>query len=141
MKFPRNARIFRGQLDAAPFATVFFLLVMFMLMASLLYTPGVRIELPRADGLAGTDKPTVSVALDANGRLYFENQWVEETELKARLRKAAKNYGKPLALVVQADKSVSYEKFVGLTLVAKDAGISELLFATLPRPVPSPSAR
>ena len=26
MKFPRNARIFRGQLDAAPFAAVFFLL-------------------------------------------------------------------------------------------------------------------
>ena len=26
MKFPRNARIFRGQLDAAPFAAVLFLL-------------------------------------------------------------------------------------------------------------------
>ena len=42
MKFPRNARIFRGQLDAAPFAAVFFLLVIFMMLGSLVYTPGAR---------------------------------------------------------------------------------------------------
>src|ERR1035441_8866734 len=65
MKFPRNARIARGQLDVAPFAAVFFLLVIFMLLGSLVYTPGARLQLqlPRADGLAGTDKPTVSVVI------------------------------------------------------------------------------
>jgi hypothetical protein len=41
MKFPRNARIFRGQLDAAPFAIVFSCLLLFLLLSSLLYTPGV----------------------------------------------------------------------------------------------------
>ena len=56
MKFPRNARIFRGQLDAAPFAIVFFLLVIFLMLSSLVYTPGVHIELPVADGLTGTEK-------------------------------------------------------------------------------------
>lgn len=40
MRFARNARIFRGQLDAAPFAAVFFLLVIFMMLGSLVYTPG-----------------------------------------------------------------------------------------------------
>src|SRR5215510_12638491 len=112
MKFPRNARIFRGQLDAAPFAMVFFLLVMFLLLGSLLYTPGVRIELPRADGLAGTDKLTVEVAVDPNGRLYYQNQLIEEDALRARLRKAAKTYQEPLALLIQADKSVKEEMIV-----------------------------
>ena len=84
MRFPRNARILRSQLDAAPFAAVFFLLVMFMMLGSLIYTPGARVELqlPHADGLAGTDKPTVSVAIDADGRLYYENQWIEEKALR-----------------------------------------------------------
>jgi biopolymer transport protein ExbD len=59
MKFPRNARIFSSQLDAAPFATVAFLLVIFMMLGSLVYTPGVHIQLPVAEGLAGTDKQPI----------------------------------------------------------------------------------
>ena len=69
MKFPRNARIFRGQLDAAPFVSVFFLLVIFVLLfslpGSLLHTAGVRVELPVSGNapLPGTDHPTISVAM------------------------------------------------------------------------------
>jgi biopolymer transport protein ExbD len=137
MKFPRNARILRGQLDAAPFATVFFLLVIFMMLGSLIYTPGARIELelPRANGLPGTDKPTVSVAIDADGRLYYENQWIEERDLRRRLQEAARKSSEPLTLIVQADKTVSYERWMRLTLLARDAGIPEALLATLPGPL------
>ena len=53
MKFPRNARILRSQLDAAPFAAVFFLLVMFMMLGSLIYTPGARLELQLPGSLPG----------------------------------------------------------------------------------------
>jgi biopolymer transport protein ExbD len=143
MKFPRHARIVRGQLDAAPFAAVFFLLVIFMMLGSLVYTPGARLQLqlPRADGLPGTDKPTVSVAVDADGRLYYENQWIEETKLQGRLREAAKKCPEPLTLVVQADKSVSYETCLRLALLARDAGISEALLATLPRAYATPGSR
>ncbi len=134
MKFPRNARIFRGRLDMAPFAVVFFLLVMFLLLASLVYTPGVRLQLPVANDLPGTDKPTVSVAIDANGRLYFENQLIEANELKNRLRKAVERSGEPLTLAVQADEKVSYKQLIDLTMLARHAGIQEALLATLPGP-------
>ena len=139
MKFPRNARIFRGQLEVAPFAAVFFLLVIFMMVGSLVYTPGVRLELPVADNLPGTDKPTVAVALDKNGRLYFENQVIEEEDLKGRLRQAAKRSTEPLTLIVQMDKEVTYEMWLRLTLLARDQGITEALLATLPRPVAAPA--
>ena len=134
MKFPRNARIFRGQLEMAPFAAVFFLLVIFMMLASLVYTPGVRLQLPEADNLPGTDKPTVKVALDKNGRLYFEDQGIEEADLKVRLKEAAKRSAEPLTLIVLMDKEVSYEMWRRLTLLARDQGITEALLATLPRP-------
>jgi biopolymer transport protein ExbD len=143
MKFPRNARIVRGQLDAAPFAAVFFLLVIFMMLGSLVYTPGARLQLqlPRADGLPGTDKPTVSVAVDAEGRLYYENQWIKEAQLQDRLRAAVKKSPEPLTLVVQADKSVSYETCLRLAVLARDAGISEALLAMLPRTYAAPASR
>jgi biopolymer transport protein ExbD len=139
MKFPRNARIFRGELDAAPFAMVFFLLVIFLMLGSLVYTPGVRIRLPVGSDLPGTDKPTVSVAIDANGQLYFQNQWIEESELQNRLRRAVSASSEPLTLLVQADKAVSYEMLTRLTLLARDAGISDALLATLPRPFGEPT--
>lgn len=118
----------------APFASVFFLLVMFMMLASLTYTPGARLELqlPRADSLPGTDEPTVSVAVDADGRLYYDNQWIEEGALRRRLQEAALKSPAPLTLVVQADKRVSYDKLMRLTLLAREAGILEAWLATLP---------
>ena len=141
MKFTRNARIFRGQLDAAPFAAVFFLLVIFMMLGSLVYTPGARLELqlPRADGLPGTDKPTVSVAITGDGRLYYENQWIAESDLRGRLSAVVKKSAEPLTLIVQADKSVSYDACLHLALLARDAGISEALLATLPRAYAAPA--
>ena len=143
MKFPRNVRIFRGQLDMAPFAAVFFLLVIFVMLGSLVFTPGVRIQLPVADNLPGTDRPTVTIAVDAGGRLFFENQSIGEDELKSRLQAAAKNSREPLTLVVQADKAVTYETLVHLTLLARDAGITDALLATLPPLIapPAESAR
>jgi biopolymer transport protein ExbD len=138
MKFPRNARVFRGQLDAAPFAAVCFLLVIFLMLGSLVYTPGVRLQLPVAHDLPGTDKPTVAVAVDANGRLYFQDQLIEENQLKRRLAMAVKNSSQPLTLLVQADKAVSYDMLVRLTLLAREAGISEAWLATLPRPFAAP---
>ena len=124
-------------MDAAPFAAVFFLLVIFMMLGSLIYTPGARLELqiPQGKDLPGTDKPTVSVAIDADGRLYYENQWIEEKALRRRLQEVARKSAEPLTLIVQADKTVSYERLMRLTLLARDAGIPEALLATLPGPM------
>jgi biopolymer transport protein ExbD len=137
MKFPRNARIFRGQLDAAPFAAVFFLLVIFLMLASLMYTPGVRLQLPVADDLPGTDKPTVAVAIDSGGRYYYENQLVQEKQLSNLLRQAALASPQPLTLIVKADRAVSTEMLVHLSMVARSAGITNGLLATLSRPSPT----
>ena len=137
MKLPRNARIFRGRLDAAPFATVLFLLLLFIMLMSLVYTPGIRVplDLPTSNDLPGTDKQTIAVAIDANGQIYFENQSIEEPDLRARLRKAVVNAREPLTLIAQADKAVRYERLIGLRLLARDAGIKEMWLETLPRPV------
>jgi biopolymer transport protein ExbD len=133
MKFPRNARLLRSPFDVAPFVAVFFLLLIFLMLAMLLPTPGLSLNPPVADGLAGTDKPTVAVAIDASGRLFFSNQIVNEGELKSHLRDAAKELREPLTLVIHADKAVTYEQLVRVTLLARDAGIHNIVLATLPR--------
>lgn len=141
MKFPRNARILRGQLDIAPFACVFCLLIIFLVLSSLLYTPGVRLELPSAAAdLPGVDNPGVKVAIDRSGQLYYENQLIEEQALSSKLRQMAKSSPSPLTFIVLADKAVSYDRLVRLTMLAYDAGFANAWLATLPHALASPAA-
>jgi biopolymer transport protein ExbD len=132
MKFPRHYRLLRGPFDVAPFAAVMFLLIIFLMLGALLPTPGLPLQLPVADDLPGVDKPTVAMAVDAGGRFYFANQIVTEDKLKIALKAAVHKYREPLTLVIHADKTVTYEQLVRLTLLAREAGIQNALLATLP---------
>jgi biopolymer transport protein ExbD len=137
MKFPRTAKILGSQSDAAPYATVFFLLMIFILIAALLPTPGVSlslVNLPTADNLSGTDQPTIAVAIDCSNRLYFANQMIAPAKLRTSLSNAVSRASSPLTLVIQADRTVSYDEVLQLSLLARDAGITNALLATLPRP-------
>jgi biopolymer transport protein ExbD len=138
MKFPRNTRLLRNPFDVAPFAAVFFLLVIFLMLGVLLPTPGIPLQLPLAGDLPGTEQPSVAVAVDTGGRFYFANQIVSADRLKSSLAAAAKNSREPLTLVIHADKLVTYEQLVRLTLLARDAGIQNALLATLPRVINTP---
>jgi biopolymer transport protein ExbD len=142
MRFPRHARIFRGQLDAAPFAGVFFLVLIFITFNSqLVFTPGVRVELPQADGLPGTTNPTVSVVIDRGGQFYYENQAISVDELRKRLRTAtdkAKSRGAQITLVVLADSLTPNTFLFQLGELGREAGIKELLQATRPQSAPTP---
>jgi len=140
MRFPRNVRIFRGQLDPAPFAGVFFLLVIFVLLSSsLVFTPGVRINLPEAVSLPGTSNPTVVVAVDEGGQFYFKSRVIDATQLAEKLQAVVAESRAPVTLVIQASKNVRYEVLVNLGLLARKVGIQEALLATRPAPRPQPA--
>jgi biopolymer transport protein ExbD len=144
MKFPRNHKPFTGQLDAAPFAGVFFVLLIFVALGNhLIFTPGVPIRLPEAADLPGTPNPTVVVTVDEGGQIYFDNQIITEDKLRDRLAVEVRRAREPLTLVLQADKEVKHEVLVRLGLLARNAGIKDALLATRPRlsgrPASSPS--
>lgn len=136
MKFPRNARIFRGQLDAAPFAAVFFLLVIFAVLTTVIYTPGVHITLPAAPAadVVGVEGPTVAVAVDKLGRYYFKNEPVSEHDLKRALAEEVVNSPQPLTLVLMADQETAFGVCVHLAGLVRGQGIKRVVWQTLPRP-------
>jgi biopolymer transport protein ExbD len=142
MKFPRNAKILRSPFEVAPFAAVLFLLVIFLMLGALIPVQGLRTQLtpPSADNLPGVDGPTVGMAMDAGGRLYFANQIVtNEMHLSNDLRHAVEGARQPLTLVIHADKTVTEEQLLHLALLARNAGITNALLATLPRGANAPA--
>jgi len=141
MKFPRTAKILRSQFDVAPFAAVFFCVVILLLLAMLLPVPGLRLSLqpPTAADLPGIGGPTVAIAVDAQNRIYLGNQIVTEAVLRTTLAADAKAAPAPLTLVIHADKAVSYDELAHLALLARqpetgntNLAINNIVLATLP---------
>lgn len=140
MKFPRNVHILKGTPDYAAVASVVFLLVMFIMLGPVTYTSGLKVELPLSGELPGTDQPSVQLAVDAEGRLFFQNEQISETELGLRLGRVVSEATQPLTLVIQADKSVTNDQITRLSVIARRAGIHDALLATLPRLVAPPAS-
>lgn len=134
MRFPRNLKIFRGHLDAAPIASVFFILLAFLVYRSDLVTvPGIPINLPEAGIWQGSSGVTVAVTLDTDGSYYYDQQLTRAHDLKTKLRSERLKREVPLTLVIQSDRNVEYFKLVGLVELARDAGIESVVLATRPR--------
>jgi len=133
MRFPRNKQIFRGQLDVAAFASVLFILLIFMLLHSqLIFTPGVPIRLPEADDLPGVIGQTRVVSVDASGQYYFDNQLTHERVLGQRLLEEVKASREPITLVIQADEAVTSSRIMQLVVLARKAGVKDSVWATRP---------
>ena len=94
MRFARHAQIFRGPLDPAPVAAVVLLLMMFMLLGSLIYTPGELVELGQ------TLTVTSSNAIAFGGKTYTPGEW---TQLRADLKTSPGNKGFSVIMEPGAD--------------------------------------
>ena len=93
MRFPRQAKIFRGQLDPAPVAAVVFLLVIFIQLGSLLYTQGVLVQLKN---------PLATIRVARDGQVLFGTNSYKDQDLSL-LRAALQNSaaGPPFDLRVE----------------------------------------
>lgn len=141
MKYPRNAKIFRGQLDAAPFAGMLFVLLIFLWISSkLALTPGVRIDLPSVtDPVPGIGMDTVAVAVDSGGNFYFEGRFITEEDLRLKLKQRLSESTEPLVLEVQPDRSGKLEAAVQLLNSAHALGFKQALIRVRPPMLPIPA--
>ncbi|HTB82245.1 MAG TPA: hypothetical protein VK742_01200, partial [Candidatus Sulfotelmatobacter sp.] len=61
------------------------------------------------------------------------NQPVSERVLKTDLIVATKRFSKPPTLIIHADRAATYDQLAHITLLARGAGITNAVLATLPR--------
>ena len=69
-----DIRPIHGRLDVAPFVGVFFLMLPLLLFhTSLVFKPGIEVDinLPLSSQRTGVGDPSLAVAVDANGNIYF----------------------------------------------------------------------
>ena len=130
MRFPRSTRLFRGQLDLAPFLCVIFVTAFALVLRDFLVLPrGALLDLPDTEAQPALEpgQPFLIVAMDASRRLYFDNQITDRAALEVELSRRASRGGHPNALLIQADQSVPYGELADLAALARRAGIQEIV--------------
>jgi biopolymer transport protein ExbD len=126
MRFARQYSIFRGPVDAVPLVGVLFLLVIFMLLASLLYTPGVLIKFNETSG--GSRDGAVTVT--KHGEVIFDgktNLVADLEQLRAGVLKNATNQVVRLQVETGADADL-VEKVCRLFQVITVTKHGEVIF-------------
>lgn len=107
------------------------LLVIFMITAPLL-THSISIDLPQAGSQANPEKPdTVTLSIDAEGKLFWNDALFEQEELALRLETAAQKKPQP-ELHLRADKATNYQQLAMVMSAAQASGIEKLGFITDP---------
>ena len=125
-----------ADINVTPMVDVMLVLLVIFILGAPMFTGNVKLELPKATAPAAAAAPaaTVTVAIDAKGQLYWNNEAVSDAVLDQRLAEAA---GEPVQpeLLLRADKDTRYEVVAQLMATAQAHGLTQLGFVTDPRKV------
>ncbi|HMM84735.1 MAG: ExbD/TolR family protein [Gammaproteobacteria bacterium] len=119
-----------SDINMTPLIDVMLVLLVIFIITAPLIAPALKLDLPRADAVAG-DAPAafVAVAIDRGGRLHLGDEPVDADTLAARLADAARR--DPLTEVqLRADRAVPYGEVAALIALVQRAGLSRVGFVT-----------
>jgi len=109
------------------------LVVIFIITAPLL-AQSIRLDLPATEGAKpGEPAVSIAVAMDAQGRLFVDQQPVDADALAQRLAQAAR-LNPDTEVQLRADRSVPYGQVVEVMGAAQKAGLNRIGFVAEPPP-------
>ena len=110
---------------------LFLLLIFFMISATFLSTPAIKLELPKAKNADPVRQTPVVIYIDPAGDLFLNDEPVDHALLPAALKgKLADSDDK--AVVLKADSRVSHGSVVQVMDIVKGAGAKRLIVSTQP---------
>ena len=114
-------------LDITPLIDcIFQLLIFFMLTASFVAVPNIRVELPRASGQVGAvEQRDVTVVITREGEVQLEAKTLEISELRKRLADLQRE-NPDARVLIQADNKAYHGRVVEVMDAAKAAGFTKL---------------
>ncbi|MBO2902745.1 biopolymer transporter ExbD [Aeromonas dhakensis] len=110
------------------------LLIVFMITAPLL-TNAVKLELPEASSqLNQPDKQEINLAIDGAGKIYWNDQEVDEAALLARMESAGQAEGEQPEIQLRIDRKVEYGIIARVMAQASRHGLHKIAFVSQPEP-------
>lgn len=128
MKFRRTIQ-YQQRFDMTPLIDVVFqLLIFFMLTASFIAQPGIKINLPKAvTSEAVGEVKNAMITITKDNLLYFNEKLIGEEELREKLSQTA---SARKSVLIKADRGIPLGRVVGVWDLCRDSGITQINIAT-----------
>jgi biopolymer transport protein ExbD len=129
---PHRQQSMMSDINVTPMVDVMLVLLVIFIITAPMFTHAVKLELPRAAAAASPQEAdTVTIAIDADGKVYWNKDVVDAAALDAHLVEAAKQDPQP-ELQLRADKATRYESVAQVMAAAQSQGLSKIGFVTDP---------
>ena len=122
-----------ADINVTPMVDVMLVLLVIFIISAPMFTNAVQLELPKAQAKAlQQEADTVTLAIDAAGTVYWNNDALQPGELEERLAEAAGLPQQP-ELQLRADKDTRYEVVAQVMAAAQSHGLTRIGFVTDPK--------
>ena len=122
-----------ADINVTPMVDVMLVLLVIFIITAPLFTHAIKLELPNAQSQAAPEKPeTITLAINAEGKLFWNNAAITREELSQRIATASQKQPQP-ELQLRADKSTRYEVIAQVMSAAQNGGMNKIGFVTDPK--------
>lgn len=122
-----------NEINMIPLIDVMLVLLVIFIITAPLLTHAVKIDLPQASSQPQPEQPEViSLAIDGEGRMYWNDSPLVAGELGLRLGQIARQDPQP-ELHIRADRETRYQLLAEVMADAQNAGIKKLGFVSQPK--------
>ncbi len=122
-----------ADINVTPMVDVMLVLLVIFIITAPLFTHAIKLELPNAQSQAAPEKPeTITLAINAEGKLFWNNAAITREELSQRIATASQKQPQP-ELHLRADKSTRYEVIAQVMSAAQNGGMNKIGFVTDPK--------
>jgi biopolymer transport protein ExbD len=124
-----------SEINTTPLVDVMLVLLVIFIITAPLLTHAIRLDLPQANAPSpAAQAETVTLSVDAKGKLFWNSEPLSDDALADRLQAAAARSPQP-ELHLRADRETRYQRLAEVMSSAQQAGIERIGFVTEPRPV------
>ncbi|MBP9653726.1 MAG: biopolymer transporter ExbD [Rhodocyclaceae bacterium] len=121
------------EINMIPLIDVMLVLLVIFIVTAPLLTHAVKVDLPKASSAPNLTRPeNVQLAIDAQGRVYWNGEAVDAGVLEQHIKAAAALDPQP-ELHLRAERSTPYEKVAELMSAAAREGLTKIGFVTEPK--------
>lgn len=123
-----------AEINTTPLVDVMLVLLVIFIITAPLFTNAVKLDLPKTDTVTTPPAPNiVTIAIDANDHLFWNNEPVDLKRLKEHLQIAARTNQLP-ELHIRADKNSRYDSIAQVMAAAQHVNLQRIGFVTEPTP-------
>ena len=140
-----------SEINVTPLVDVMLVLLIIFMVTAPLMTSGVSVDLPKTDAKPlNTDSEPLTVSINAEGKIFLQNQEVQMPELVGKLQAVSQN-DNTRRIFVRGDKDISYGLVMQVMGTITQGGFTKVALLAQPpsgppagsgaaAPVPTPAA-